>query len=585
MAEAGSDQRAGTRPGWPATGNGAGNVAGGPVSGVLIQAGAVSGGVHLAAGARFAVPLPRQLPAGPARLVDRAGELSLLDGLLAGTARGPLLVVITGAPGMGKTAVALWWLHARDGEFPDGQLHADLGGEAVADVLARWLRALGVPPEWIPATEAELAALWRSATAGRRLAVLVENAASVAGVRMLLPGAGPSVVAVTSRRRLPAAAGDGAQFIHMGPLPAEEAVGLLGQIAGADRVAAEQAAALRLVTYCGGVPLAVCAAAGQLAISAGERIADAAAGLDPLNALDDGADKETGMRAGLDAAYAALDPGTARAYRLLGLHPGPDFTAGLAAAALDAGRAEARAVLARLATACLAEPAGQGRYRFHDLIRAHARDLAGQQEPAEGRRAVLARIAGWYLCNCAEAERLLQRYRHGLRRDAAPPPREGPEVTAETALDWMEAERHGLRAVVEAAAERPPGRQLAAGRRDVAAVPVPRPLPRAARHQPGRAGRRPPLRGRRGTGADAGPDRDGRPAPGPPGRGRRLLPAGARPVATTWATRTRQREPCASSAGSRPSAATSARRSGCSGRPSTVTRTRARAARGRPRSP
>jgi len=452
MAEASSDQRAGARPGWPATANGAGNVADGRVNGVLIQAGAVSGGVHLTAGARFTVPLPRQLPAGPARLVDRAGELSLLDGLLS-AGRGPVLAVITGAPGMGKTAVALWWLHAHDGEFPDGQLHTDLhGGEAVADVLARWLRALSVPPEWIPGQEAELAALWRSVTAGRRLAVLVENADSVAGVRMLLPGAGQSVVAVTSRRRLPAAAGDGARFIHVGPLPSDAAVSLLGQIAGASRVAAEQAAALRLVTYCGGVPLAVCAAAGQLAISAGERIADAA-GLDPLNALDDEADKETGMRASLDAAYAALDPGTARAYRLLGLHPGPDFTAGLAAAALDANRAEARAVLARLATACLAEPAGQGRYRFHDLIRTHARDLARQQEPAEGRRAVLARIAGWYLCNCAEAERLLQRYRHGLRRDAAPPPREGPEVTAESALDWMEAERHGLRAVVETTAE------------------------------------------------------------------------------------------------------------------------------------
>jgi hypothetical protein len=451
MTEADSDRRTRTRPGWPVTGNGAGNVADGPVSGVVIQAGAVSGGVHMTTGARFAVPLPRQLPAGPGRLVDRAGELGMLDGLLAGTARGPLLVVITGAPGMGKTAVALWWLHAHHGEFPDGQLHADLGGhggEAVADVLARWLRALGVPPEWIPAAEAELAALWRSVTAGRRLAVLVENAASVAGVRMLLPGAGQSVVAVTSRRRLPAAAGDGARFIHVGPLPAEAAVGLLGQIAGAGRVAAEHAAALRLVAYCGSVPLAVCAAAGQLAISAGERIADAAAGLDPLNTLDDGADKETGMRTGLDAAYAALDPGTARAYRLLGLHPGPDFTPGLAAAALYASRAEARAMLARLATACLAEPAGQGRYRFHDLIRAHARDLAGQQEPAEGRSAVLARIAGWYLCNCAEAERLLQPYRHGLRRDAAPPPREGPEVTAATALDWMEAERHGLRAIV-----------------------------------------------------------------------------------------------------------------------------------------
>src|SRR5450756_1598622 len=102
MTETGNDQRAATRPGWPAAGGGAGNTAGGPVNGVVIQAGTLSGGVHMTAGTRFAIPLPRQLPAGPARLVDRAGELGMLDGLLAGTARGPLLAVITGAPGMGK---------------------------------------------------------------------------------------------------------------------------------------------------------------------------------------------------------------------------------------------------------------------------------------------------------------------------------------------------------------------------------------------------------------------------------------------------------------------------------------------------
>jgi tetratricopeptide (TPR) repeat protein len=461
------DQPAGSRQGWPALGSavsgwrtsGAGNSVAGPVAGVVIQAGTVSGGVHLEAGPRFSVPLPRQFPAGPAVLVDRTMELSVLDGVLAdGETRGPLIVVISGPPGMGKTAVALWWLRAHEGEFPDGQLHADLdgshgGGEFVADVLARWLRALGMAPEWIPAGTAELAALWRSVTTGRHLAILVENAATVAAVRMLLPGAGRTVVTVTSRRKLPAAAGDGARFVHLGPLPEQAAVGLLERIAGAGRVAAEPAAARRLVACCGGIPLAVCAAAGQLAVSAGEAIADAAAGLADRRArLDGGADKEAGMRAGLDRSYAALDPAARGAYRLLGLHPGPDFGPGLAAAVLDTPPGEARTLIGHLTAACLLETAGQGRYRFHDLIRMHARDLAEREEPEADRRAVTGRIAGWYLHNAAETERLLQPYRHGMRRDAAPPPCQDPEVTAATALDWLERERHSLRSVVRAAA-------------------------------------------------------------------------------------------------------------------------------------
>jgi tetratricopeptide (TPR) repeat protein len=438
----------------------AGNVAAVPVSGVVIQAGTVSGGVHITPGQRFAVPLPRQLPAGPPVLAGRKRELSVLNGLLAaGEMPGLRITVISGAAGMGKTALALWWLHAHGGEFPDGQLHADLGGgngggELVPEVLTRWLRALGVPLDWIPAGSPELAALWRSVSASKRLAVLIENASTAAAARMLLPGAGRSVVTVTSRQRLPGAAGDGARFVHLGPLPARAAVGLLAQIAGADRVAAEPAAARRLVRCCGGIPLAVCAAAGQLAVSAGVRICDAADGLADRQArLDAGADKEAGMRAGLDASYAALDPAAARAYRLLGLHPGPDFGPGMAAAALDVPLADARTVLGRLMTSCLLEPGGQGRYRFHDLISIHACDQAKREEPAKGRRAVTGRIAGWYLYNAAGTERVLQPYRYELRRDAAPPPRQDPEVTTTaSALEWLERERHCLRAVVRAAA-------------------------------------------------------------------------------------------------------------------------------------
>jgi tetratricopeptide (TPR) repeat protein len=158
------------------------------------------------------------------------------------------------------------------------------------------------------------------------------------------------------------------------------------------------------------------------------------------------------MRAGLDVSYAALDPAAARAYRLLGLHPGPDLGAGLAAAMLDTALAETRRLLGHLTAACLLEEAGQGRYRFRGLIRAHARDQAGQVEPGAARHAVTGRITGFYLYNTAQAERLLQPHRHGLRRDAVPPPGQPPEVTAAGALDWLDRERHNLHAVVRLAA-------------------------------------------------------------------------------------------------------------------------------------
>jgi tetratricopeptide (TPR) repeat protein len=443
----------------PAAG-GAANTAAGPVTGVVVQAGSVAGDVHVDARSRFRVPVPRQLPAGPSWLADRHDELSVMDELLAsGHGRGPLVVALSGAPGAGKTSVALWWLHQHAGRFPDGQLHADLGGghgagELPADVLARWLRALGVPPEWIPTGGTERAASWRSVSAGRRLGILVENAPSAEAARMLLPGPGPAVVAVTSRRRLPAAARDGARFVHLGTLPAAAAVDLLAQIAGTARVAAEPEAARQIAVSCGGLPLAVCGVAGRLAVLPEQRIADAAAGLAAAQGRPDaGRSEEAEVHTSLGLSYAALDPAAARAYRLLGLHPGPDFSTALATAALDTATADARVVLECLTMACLLEAAGPGRYRFHELIRIHARGLAGLHETEAARRAVTGRIAGWYLHNAATAERLLQPYRHWLVRDAVPRPRQGLEVTtADGALDWLERERHCLRAVAVTAA-------------------------------------------------------------------------------------------------------------------------------------
>ena len=129
------------------------------------------------------------------RFADDAAELEI-----------PLVAVVSGTGGVGKTALVLHWLHRRGADFPDGQFHVDLGGlssseaRSPSEVLGRFLRALGVAPERVPGAFEERAALFRTLTAGRRVVIVADNAASAAQVRALLPGHGPSAVVVTSRR-------------------------------------------------------------------------------------------------------------------------------------------------------------------------------------------------------------------------------------------------------------------------------------------------------------------------------------------------------------------------------------------------
>ena len=475
----GSCSREGTRPpGWsPVTGDTApapgitapsppsGNT--GPVTnsmsgtatGIVVQAGSVGGGLHVHAPAAFAIPQPRQFPPGPGRLCDRRAEMAALTRVLGRPGRGrPKLAVISGAAGIGKSSLALWWLH-RHGPFAGGRLYADFGParvESVQDVLGRWLRALGVPPDWIPADGQERAALWRSLAADRELAILIDNAPSSAAIGLLLPGEGPAVVIATSRQQLHAAAASGAEFVHLGPLPEQAAVALLGQIAGKKRVAAEPGPAAELARLCGGHPLALCGAAGHLAVSPGRPIARAVAVLSAgQHRLGAAAGGEISLKAEFDMSYETLTAPAARAYRLLSLCPGPDFGPGLAAAALGTSPAEALVLLSELTSACVLE-AGGDRFHFHDLIRAHARELAEREDPEPDGPAAEERIVSWYLHHTAAASWLLQPYRQGFRSDAIVPPAgtTAEFADAQQALAWLEAERPGLRAAVLLAAGR-----------------------------------------------------------------------------------------------------------------------------------
>ena len=167
------------------------------VIGTVVQAGYVSGGFHVHAAAPSTPP--RQLPASPTCFTGRATDLAALDEALD-RSTGHAVVVIVGSGGMGKTALALKWLGDRADRFVDGQLYADLsafGAQGPAEpgrVLGRRLRGLGVPAAEVPPELDERSALFRSVTAGRSIALLLDDAASTAQAQMLLPGSGNNIV-------------------------------------------------------------------------------------------------------------------------------------------------------------------------------------------------------------------------------------------------------------------------------------------------------------------------------------------------------------------------------------------------------
>lgn len=327
-----------------------------------------------------------------------------------------------GPPGADSIPLALRVAHGLRERFPDGQLYVDLRGAdrtAAADpaeVLAGFLRGLGVDGPAVPADAGERAALYRSLLAGRRVLVLLDNAADEDQVRALLPGSAPGcAVLVTARYRL---AGAGPHTLVELPLLDEaSALGLLGRIAGAERVTAEAEAARELVRLCGRLPLALRIVGAELAGLPHRDLARLAARLGDERSRLDVLD---GVRAGLRLGYRSL-PGDARALlRGLAALDAPDFAAWTAAAVLDGPLDTTEEVLDALAAAHLLEvagrdEAGQLRYRMHDLVRAFGRDLAGAEEAAT------RRVLSYWVALVREGRRAHQGVDYpGL--GAAPPP-------------------------------------------------------------------------------------------------------------------------------------------------------------------
>ena len=270
-----------------------------------------------------------QLPAPPPDFTGRVAAIEALARRMPAAA-GPAVSVITGPPGAGKTSLAVKIAHLASTEFPDGQLFAGLGGasqpRAPLDILGELLRSLGVPPARTPPGLAERAAFYRSVLAGRKILLVADDAASAAQVRPLLPGTAGSAVLVTSSLRL--ADLEGASRLSVTGLDPDEAVVLLGKIAGRHRVEAEPAAAAAIATACAGLPLALRIAGARLAGSPAQRLADLAGAVsDPGKLLGELTIGDLSVSRRLDKAWLALDLSSRRALRQLamaGLRDMPD---------------------------------------------------------------------------------------------------------------------------------------------------------------------------------------------------------------------------------------------------------------------
>jgi tetratricopeptide (TPR) repeat protein len=425
----------------------------GYVHGSVVQAGSI--GQVIFHGDEIEYLVPRQLPPSPRQFVGRARQLETLGRWLAENDGQPLIVMLSGMGGVGKTALALHWLHALRDQFPDGQLYVDLGAfstnETVqpADALEWFLLALGLPAKRMPIGLASRAALYRSMTVDRSMAVLLDNALSAAQVRPLLPSSAASVVVVTSRWRLSGLAMCGAQFVDVDPLDVPTSVELLSKMVGDNRLDSQHDDAEELARLCGGIPIALSVTGARLSARPHRSLQKEVVDLrskGPFKVLS--LTPEISIQALFDMSYESLPPTQARVYRLCAWHTGTTFGVDVAAAMTEQTLADTENALEALAEQNLISEVGECRFRYHDLLIEHARLLTAPTvaEPT------VRRTVDWYLDMAVTADLVLrpsrrrigERYQHPLD----PSTRFG---SRREAYAWLALERANLVQAVEAA--------------------------------------------------------------------------------------------------------------------------------------
>nr|WP_221443045.1 tetratricopeptide repeat protein [Nocardiopsis algeriensis] len=403
--------------------------------------------------------VPRQLPFSPSGFVDRVDHLRDLDVLAGGTTCDVPIAVISGPPGVGKSALALYWAHRMRARFPGGDLYAHMHGHApgprteTAQVLDSFLRALGVSGDRIPLDLDGRASLFRSELSGRRMLVVIDDVLGPAQVRPLLPASPGCMVIVTSRSSLSGLVSrEGARRLSLDVLAMDDSVELLRRTVGT-RVDEAPEEARRIAEHCARLPLALRVAAERLTdrrdVPLSDLVSELSAEESRLDALSE-EDELSDLRAVMASSYAALDDDTARFFRLLGLHPGAEFSAAAAAALADVPQAAARRFLERLVRAHLVERTRPDRYRLHDLVRLYAAERTTAEDGPATAGEVAERAARWYTHAACRAQQAA--HPHFPVVPGAEPSGQLPEFGSPSeALTWFEQERTNLLAALDSA--------------------------------------------------------------------------------------------------------------------------------------
>jgi DNA-binding SARP family transcriptional activator/tetratricopeptide (TPR) repeat protein len=413
------------------------------------------------------IPRPTQLPTDIGDFTGRETPAEQLCALLLGadptSSPGAVpIAVVNGAGGLGKTTLAVHAAHRVRAQFPDGQLYVDLLGASAqpaqpGEVLARFLRDLGLPGDQVPAHDDERAALYRTRLTGRRVLILLDNARDAAQVRQLLPGSSSCAVLVTTRNRTPDLVST--RFVDLNVLEDAEALALFARIVGDDRAAAEPDATAEVLVACAGLPLAIRICAARLAARRQWRVSTLAGRLrSEHRRLDELRIGDLAVRASFRVSYDSLRPTAgggdpALVFRLLGLWQGPSISLGAAAALIGAPEDVIADALEALVDANLLESPAPDWYRFHDLLRVYATERAQAEESEAGRAAAVGRLLGWYLSSAEAAADTVSPHRYRVARE--PGPQEHPVVIpadTEEALAWYDGEKANVVAATRQAA-------------------------------------------------------------------------------------------------------------------------------------